>query len=51
MRFDSEVCQALADHPEVRLIGCSEQIQEVARRYLLADRYAVLAFTPPGGGR
>jgi zinc protease len=28
-----------------------EQIQEAARRYLPADRYAVLAFTPPGAGR
>lgn len=28
-----------------------EQIQEAARRYLQADRYAVLAFTPPGAGR
>ncbi|MBI4587652.1 MAG: insulinase family protein [Candidatus Rokubacteria bacterium] len=28
-----------------------EQIREVARRYLPADRYALLAFAPPAGGR
>ena len=28
-----------------------EQIREAARRYLPADRYAVLAFTPPGSSR
>lgn len=28
-----------------------EQIQDAARRYLLADRYAVLAFTPASEGR
>ena len=28
-----------------------EEIREAARRYLLPDRYAVLAFTPPGSSR